>query len=102
VKVDKDAAEFLATYANGDGRKALNVLEAAASLYKKITVENLKNTLQTPYLRYDQAGDEHYDTISAFIKSMRAYRCRYVLSRPDGGGRGGSALYRPAHGHLRL
>jgi len=72
VKVDKDAEEFLATFANGDGRKALNVLETAASLYKKISLDNLKSTLQSPYLRYDQAGDEHYDTISAFIKSMRA------------------------------
>jgi putative ATPase len=72
VKVDQDAADFLATFSNGDGRKALNVLEAAASLYKKITLANLKSTLQSPYLRYDQAGDEHYDTISAFIKSMRA------------------------------
>lgn len=72
LKVDQDAAKFLATYSNGDGRKALNVLEAVGSLYKKITLDNLKTTLQSPYLRYDQAGDEHYDTISAFIKSMRA------------------------------
>jgi putative ATPase len=72
VKIDQDAADFLATYSNGDGRKALNVLETAASLYKKISLENLQTTLQSPYLRYDQAGDEHYDTISAFIKSMRA------------------------------
>lgn len=72
VKIDKAATEFLATFANGDGRKALNVLETAATLYKKITLKNLVDTLQSPYLRYDQAGDEHYNTISAFIKSMRA------------------------------
>jgi putative ATPase len=84
VKIDKSAAEFLATFANGDGRKALNVLETAAGLYKKITLDNLKNTLQSPYLRYDQAGDEHYDTISAFIKSMRASQtdaALYYLAR---------------------
>ncbi len=84
VKVDKDAEEFLATFANGDGRKALNVLETAASLYKKISLDNLKSTLQSPYLRYDQAGDEHYDTISAFIKSMRASQADaaiYYLAR---------------------
>ena len=84
VKIDKDASEFLATYANGDGRKALNVLETAASLYKKISLDNLKTTLQSPYLRYDQAGDEHYDTISAFIKSMRASQtdaAMYYLAR---------------------
>jgi putative ATPase len=79
VKIDRSAAEFLATFSNGDGRKALNVLETAAGLYKKITLENLKNTLQSPYLRYDQAGDEHYDTISAFIKSMRASQADAAL-----------------------
>jgi putative ATPase len=84
VKIDKAAGEFLATFSNGDGRKALNVLETAAGLYKKITLDNLKNTLQSPYLRYDQAGDEHYDTISAFIKSMRASQtdaALYYLAR---------------------
>lgn len=84
VKVDQDAQEFLATFANGDGRKALNVLETAASLYKKITKASLVTTLQSPYLRYDQAGDEHYDTISAFIKSMRGSQtdaAMYYLAR---------------------
>jgi putative ATPase len=91
VKISGDAADFLATYANGDGRKALNVLETAGGMYKKITLDNLQNTLQSPYLRYDQAGDEHYDTISAFIKSMRAsqvdaamyYLARMVASGED-------------------
>lgn len=72
VKIDKKARDFLATFANGDGRKVLNILETVANLYKKITLENIQATLQSPYLRYDQAGDEHYNTISAFIKSMRA------------------------------
>ncbi len=84
VKIAKDALEFLATFANGDGRKALNILETAASLYKNITLTNLQNTLQSPYLRYDQAGDEHYNTISAFIKSMRASQvdaALYYLAR---------------------
>jgi putative ATPase len=84
VKVEADALEFLATFANGDGRKALNVLETAASLYKKITKDNLVTTLQSPYLRYDQGGDEHYDTISAFIKSMRGSQtdaALYYLAR---------------------
>lgn len=76
VKIEPEAKEFLAAFANGDGRKALNILETVAGLYQKITIDNIKQTLQTPYLRYDQAGDEHYDTISAFIKSMRA-------SQPD-------------------
>ncbi|KKU14402.1 MAG: hypothetical protein UX21_C0020G0007 [Microgenomates group bacterium GW2011_GWC2_45_8] len=91
VKVDKTASEFLATFANGDGRKALNILETTSSLYKTISLENLKSTLRSPYLRYDQAGDEHYDTISAFIKSLRAsqvdaaiyYLARMVASGED-------------------
>src|SRR5690606_30160093 len=41
-------------------------------LYGKITLENLKNTLQSKHLRYDKKGEEHYNTISAYIKSMRA------------------------------
>ncbi len=84
VKIDKNAKAFLATFANGDGRKALNILETVASLYKKITLDNIQQTLQSPYLRYDQAGDEHYNTISAFIKSMRASQsdaAMYYLAR---------------------
>jgi len=80
LKLAKDAREFLVSYANGDARKTLNVLETTVNLQGKslklITKEILLSTLQSPYLRYDQAGDEHYDTISAFIKSMRA-------SQPD-------------------
>ena len=88
VKLDKDASEFLSTFANGDGRKALNVLETAINLQgqalKVITKQILLDTLQSPYLRYDQGGDEHYDTISAFIKSMRASQtdaALYYLAR---------------------
>lgn len=83
--LDSDAREFLITFGNGDGRKVLNILESAHSLYgSKLTKQNLLDTLQSPYLRYDQAGDEHYDTISAFIKSMRASQvdaALYYLAR---------------------
>lgn len=72
LKIEKSATQFLVTFSNGDGRKALNILETVATLYSNITLTNLTDTLQSPYLRYDQAGDEHYTTISAFIKSMRA------------------------------
>jgi len=69
----KEGKKFLIEYSNGDARKTINVLETAAKLYgNKLTHKHLQDTLQSPYLRYDQAGDEHYDTISAFIKSMRA------------------------------
>jgi putative ATPase len=58
--------------ANGDARQAITMLENTSSLYDKITIENLKNTLQSKFLRYDKKAEEHYNTISAFIKSMRA------------------------------
>ena len=58
--------------ANGDTRQAISMLENTDKLYGKITIENLKNTLQSKLLRYDKKGEEHYNLISAFIKSMRA------------------------------
>lgn len=76
LKVGKEAFEWLLGYANGDARKALGMLEGAQSLYGKITPETLAAALESPHLRYDKKGEEHYDTISAFIKSMRA-------SQPD-------------------
>ncbi len=76
LKIDKQSEEWLINMANGDARQAITMLENTNELYKKITLENLKNTLQSKFLRYDKAGEEHYNTISAFIKSMRA-------SQPD-------------------
>lgn len=74
IDIDEDAIAFLANYANGDARAALNLLENAARLYRAstITVDHLRETLQSKHLRYDKTGEEHYNTISAFIKSMRA------------------------------
>ncbi|KKU88951.1 MAG: hypothetical protein UY18_C0006G0013 [Microgenomates group bacterium GW2011_GWF2_47_9] len=92
AKLDTKGREFLQTYASGDARKVLNILETAETIYgSKLVFKNLVDTLQSPYLRYDQAGDEHYDTISAFIKSMRAsqadaalyYLARMVVSGED-------------------
>lgn len=81
----KEGISFLVSYANGDGRKAIGVLESAHALYGNLlTKDHLNNALQSPYLRYDQAGEEHYDTISAFIKSMRASQvdaALYYLAR---------------------
>lgn len=71
-KLDKDAEWWLIRMANGDARQAITVLENAHRFYKKITIETLKKTLQSKFLRYDKQGEEHYNTISAFIKSMRA------------------------------
>lgn len=70
--IEKDAQDWLISMANGDARQAISVLERTSNLYKEITVANLKNTLQNNFLRYDKKSEEHYNTISAFIKSMRA------------------------------
>ncbi|MFC1750809.1 replication-associated recombination protein A, partial [Pseudomonadota bacterium] len=73
-----EAKDFLAEYANGDARQALNLLENTSKLYaskrktREITQKDLRDTLQSKHLRYDRGGEEHYNTISAFIKSMRA------------------------------
>ncbi|BDC35185.1 hypothetical protein Noda2021_11430 [Candidatus Dependentiae bacterium Noda2021] len=74
--MDNEAKEWLARMANGDARQALVMVENAFKLYQEITVESLQKTLQDSTLRYDKKAEEHYNTISAFIKSMRA-------SQPD-------------------
>jgi putative ATPase len=70
--IGKEAKDFVLEFANGDARQLLNLLEATHKLYHRITLSNLKNALQSKWLRYDRGGEEHFDTISAFIKSMRA------------------------------
>jgi putative ATPase len=75
-KMSEAPKEWLINMANGDARQALGMIENTQKLYGKITIENLKQTLQSRHLRYDKKGEEHYNTISAFIKSMRA-------SQPD-------------------
>jgi len=76
IELELEALDFLATYANGDARAALNLLSNTVRLYgqdvKTFSVEQVRETLQSKHLRYDKTGEEHYNTISAFIKSMRA------------------------------
>ncbi len=74
--LDEDSKDWIIKMANGDARQAITMLENTSELYSKVNVENLKNALQSKFLRYDKKGEEHYNTISAFIKSMRA-------SKPD-------------------
>jgi len=76
LKVLKDARDWLIAMAGGDARQAITTLENTQRFYGKITVETLKESIQSTHLRYDKKGEEHYNTISAFIKSMRA-------SQPD-------------------
>ncbi len=71
VTVDEDAMAALVAAADGDARAALTALEAAAAVSSAVTVEVVRSALARPNLRYDKAGDNHYDQVSAFIKSMR-------------------------------
>jgi putative ATPase len=76
IEVEPAAEDFLAEFANGDARQSINLLEITVELYaqetKTVTLDNLKNALQSKHLRYDKASEEHFNTISAYIKSMRA------------------------------
>lgn len=78
VQADDDALAFLAEAANGDGRKALNALEIGCLTTPKdvngtvrFTMAVAVESIQKKQVQYDRDGDAHYDTISAFIKSMR-------------------------------
>lgn len=78
AKVDEEALEFLADMANGDARAALNAIELGVLTTNpddkgviNITIEIMQDCIQKRVLNYDKNGDNHYDTISAFIKSMR-------------------------------
>jgi putative ATPase len=83
-KLKKDAKDWLVQMANGDARQAITMIENASRLYDVITIETLTETLQSKFLRYDKQGEEHYNVISAFIKSMRASQpdaAMYYLAR---------------------
>ena len=76
VEVDDEALAHIVDRAGGDARFALNAVEMCASTVTsagrtRVTVEDAQAALRQPVLRYDKAGDVHYDVISAFIKSMR-------------------------------
>ncbi len=67
----KDALLHLVRTANGDARTLINAIELAASLGKTVTLGIAEEAVQRKAIFYDKKGDYHYDTISAFIKSMR-------------------------------
>ena len=78
AEIDDDALEFLSDIAGGDARVALNAVELAVMTTKRneegkirITLDIAGECVQKRTLKYDKDGDNHYDTISAFIKSMR-------------------------------
>ena len=70
VEVDDDAVELLVQLSAGDARRALTALEVAAEA-GAVTVEVIEQSLDKAAVRYDRDGDQHYDVISAFIKSVR-------------------------------
>jgi len=69
--VDDEVIEFLATRSGGDARSSLNALELALTLGDPVTLAHAEDALQRKALRYDKGGDQHYDYISAWIKSTR-------------------------------
>jgi putative ATPase len=71
VALDPDALEHLIRLAGGDARRALTYLEAAALGTDRIDTATLERAVDKAAVRYDRDGDQHYDVISAFIKSMR-------------------------------
>jgi putative ATPase len=74
LSIDAEARDFLVQSSYGDARAALNALEIAATLARKnkiIALPNVQEAVQRKALRYDKAGEEHYNVISAFIKSLR-------------------------------
>ncbi|MDA3847172.1 MAG: replication-associated recombination protein A [Vallitaleaceae bacterium] len=78
VLIDEDALDFIADVANGDARAALNAIELGALTtevssegFVHIDINTAQECIQKRAIQYDKAGDKHYDTISAFIKSMR-------------------------------
>lgn len=78
AEIDDDAADFLADLSGGDARRALNAVELGVLTTQRgadgkirLTLDVVKECIQKRAVRYDKKGDNHYDTISAFIKSMR-------------------------------
>jgi putative ATPase len=93
INIKNDALDFLVQSSNGDARILINTLEIAKSLNEnsEINVKNIEEALQKRFLTFDKNGDNFYDTISAFIKSMRSsdtdaslyYLARMIASGQD-------------------
>lgn len=109
VAISPQARRSLAERTGGDARNALTMLEVAAILAqgreaKTIEVEDAEEAIQRRIVRYDKGGDQHYDVISAFIKSVRGSdvdAALYWLHLMLEGG-GGPRVHRPSSDHSRL
>jgi len=71
IELGPEALNHLVDLSGGDARSALNVLESAAAMSAQPTLDDIESAAQQRVLAYDRAGDGHYDTVSAFIKSLR-------------------------------
>ncbi len=91
VTVQPDALELLVQLAAGDARRALTALEVAGETGNEVTVDTIEQSLDKAAVRYDRDGDQHYDVVSAFIKSVRGsdvdaalhYLARMLLAGED-------------------
>ncbi|MBZ0270689.1 replication-associated recombination protein A [bacterium] len=96
VRLEDDALEFLIEYADGDARRALNTLEIVVDMdlpddagVRVIRLSDAREAAQSKAILYDKAGEEHYNVISAFIKSLRGSdpdAALYYLARMIEGG----------------
>lgn len=71
VEVTDEAVDLMVQLSAGDARRALTALEVAAEPGQRVTVETIEQSLDKAAVRYDRDGDQHYDVVSAFIKSVR-------------------------------
>ncbi len=91
VQVTDEAIDLMALLSAGDARRALTALEVAAEAGADVTVEIVEQSLDKAAVRYDRDGDQHYDVVSAFIKSIRGsdvdaalhYLARMLLAGED-------------------
>jgi putative ATPase len=102
LRVDPDALALMATEADGDARRALTVLEAAAAHVGEggeVNVETAREAMQKRFARYDKAGEEHFNLLSAYHKSLRGsdpQGALYWMARMLDGGEDPMTLFRRA------
>jgi putative ATPase len=102
LEVDDDAFDLMATEADGDARRALNTLETAATIAGAggtITVEAAREAMQLRFARYDKGGEEHFNILSAYHKSLRGSdvdAALYWMARMIEGGQDALIIFRRA------
>ncbi len=79
ISLTKEALKFLLNFSDGDARKVINLLELASCYEKRITKDLILKISQEKAIFYDKDGDYHFDTISAFIKSLRNSKSKQAL-----------------------